>query len=205
MNRLEAELARLYGAGAGDGTRVMVLELARPANWEVLGKVWQGVQADVELPAPAIAVDGQGSYQLWFSFVEPTSPALATAFFESLRRRYLGGVKPDRIALRRETPPPPIEKAPGQWSAFLTPDLAALFTEEPWLDLAPSADAQADVLSRLKGIRPDELKKALDLLAPVVGSAPSTPELDPRRFLRDVMNDSSVDLHLRIEAAKALL
>ena len=32
---------------------------------------------------------------------------------------------------------------------FVAPDLAALFADEPWLDLPPSSDAQADLLARL--------------------------------------------------------
>jgi hypothetical protein len=40
--------------------------------------------------------------------------------------------------------------------------------------------------------------------APAAGAA-GTPEGDPRRFLLRVMNDGSVALALRIEAAKALL
>ena len=77
MNRLQRELHRLYGqkVAAIEGplglgldavhpidtpgpVRTMVLELARPANWAPLSAVWQGVQTDLDLPAPAIAVNG---------------------------------------------------------------------------------------------------------------------------------------------------
>ena len=65
MSRLQSELQRLYGRPV-DGVatvgvdraatvRAMVLELARPADWDLLSKAWRGVQADLELPAPAIA------------------------------------------------------------------------------------------------------------------------------------------------------
>jgi hypothetical protein len=37
----------------------MVLELARPAEWPPLARVWQAVQAELGLPAPAIAVSGR--------------------------------------------------------------------------------------------------------------------------------------------------
>ena len=37
------------------------------------------------------------------------------------------------------------------------------------------------------------------------GQAPEGQRLDPKRFLLEVMNDRSVELQLRIEAAKALL
>jgi hypothetical protein len=188
----------------------MVLELARPASWDVLSRVWQGVQADLELPAPAIAVSGSDGYQLWFSLSESVPVAQAMAFLQSLCRRYLGDVKPERIVMQPavDASVPPIEVAPGFWSAFVASDLASLFTDEPWLDLPPGDDAQADLLSRLQSMKPGDFKRALG-----PASAPTPPALadasvtglDPRRFLLQVMNDPATELHLRIEAAKALL
>src|SRR5262245_38164920 len=93
MNRLQIELLRLYGpedtpAEAGAGVRAMVLEVARPAGWSELRNLWQGVQADLGLPAPAIALSGTDAYQLWFSFAEAAGHDQALAFVEALRRRY---------------------------------------------------------------------------------------------------------------------
>lgn len=226
MNRLQAELQRLYLPHDADRSepgsrgpdladpdgrvRVVVLELARPANWDGLARVWRGVQVDLELPAPGIAVSGSDGYQLWFSLSQPVPVALASAFLESLRSRYLGDIAQDRVGMK---PPllPPVERAPGRWSAFVAPDLAAVFAEEPWLDLPPGSDAQADLLSRLKSTKPDDLRRALERLAPVP-TPDVTPLLatardgpDPRGFLLEIMNDRSIELHLRIEAAKALL
>lgn len=215
MNRLESELQRLSfspEASADGRTRVMVLELARPASWHELSKVWQGVQADLELPAPAIAVSGIDSYQLWFSLAQPVPTEEARAFLDALRRRYLADVKPVRVSMQPPSTVPPVEAAPGRWSAFLTSDLAALFADEPWLDLPPSADAQAELLSRLQSAKPDAWQLALERLRPPVASPAATEptaagegKLDPKRFLLDVMKDASVEMHLRIEAAKALL
>jgi hypothetical protein len=189
-----------------------VLELARPASWHELSKVWQGVQADLELPAPAIAVSGIDSYQLWFSLAQPVPTEEARAFLDALRRRYLADVKPVRVSMHPPSTVPPVEAAPGRWSAFLTSDLAALFADEPWLDLPPSADAQAELLSRLQNAKPDAWQLALERLRPPVPSPAATEppavgdgKLDPKRFLLDVMKDASVEMHLRIEAAKALL
>src|SRR5687767_1704576 len=114
MNRLQAELQRLYLQPAG---RALLLEVAGPASWEALSRVWQGVQADLELPAPAIAVPGTGSHQLWFSLREPVPEARAIAFLGGLRRRYLGGVAPERITadVAPGTDMPPVEAAPGRW------------------------------------------------------------------------------------------
>ena len=113
MDRLQAELQRLYlsqdaqreapgpeepGLVRPDGrVRAIVLELARPASWDSLEKVWQGVQVDLELPAPSIAVSGIDGYQLWFSMSQSISVGEAVAFLELLRRRYLGDIAPDRI------------------------------------------------------------------------------------------------------------
>ena len=203
MNRLQTELQRLYPPADEGGVRAMVLELARPATWELLSKVWQGVQADLELPAPAIAVSGIDSYQLWFSLSEPVPAAEATAFLEALRKRYLGDVAPDRIALNPTVTGPPVEARPGHWSAFLAPDLAALFAGEPWLDLPPGLDAQAELLSRLESTKTGDLRRAMERSAQAQQAA--VDNLDPRTFLLQVMNDRSTELHLRIEAAKALL
>lgn len=219
----------------------MVLELARPADWSLLSTVWRGVQTDLELPAPAIAVSGIDGYQLWFSLAEPASVAQAGAFLESLRSRYLGLVAPGRIGtmpsvdasmpgqIQHAMWVPALQPTTGRWSAFVAPGLAAIFSEEPWLDLPPHPDAQAKVLSRLECIKPAVFHALLKQLSPAVrpetspmtsvadetdGSqasqevkAPASHgnSLDPKGFLLGVMNDKTVELHLRIEAAKALL
>lgn len=217
MNRLHAELQRLYlpaDTGPDARSRALVLQLARPGHWELLARAWQGVQAELGLPAPAIAVSGIHGLQLWFSFAEALPTAQALAFGEALRRRYLGEVAASRVAVRPAPEAlPPVEEAPGRWSAFVAPDLASLFTDETWLDLPPGPDAQADLLARIRSITPGELRRALQQLAPEnsaepgaapTASRPATPQ-DPRSFLLATMNDDTVDLHLRIEAAKALL
>jgi hypothetical protein len=239
MNRLQAELQRLYlshdaereapdpeepGLVGPDGrVRATVLELARPASWEGLAKVWRGVQVDLELPAPAIAVSGIDGYQLWFSSSESISVAQAIAFLDSLRRRYLGDTAQERIGMKpsvdasapghaRHAVLPPVQRATGHWSAFVAPDLATLFADEPWLDLPPGADAQADLLARLDSMKAADFERALERLRPVdtpvsaqAPSAAAANSPDPRRFLLEVMNDRTIELHLRIEAAKALL
>lgn len=228
MNRLQAEVRRLYlpaGAStdeppgariplaAADGrVRAMVLSLSGPAPWEALSKLWQGVQADLEWPAPAIAVAGEDGYQLWFSLAEPIAAADAASLLARLRDRYLAGVAPQRIRCETtQASVPPLQLGPERWSAFVTPDLAALFADDPWLDLPPGADAQADLLSRLQSTKAADVRRALARPAagsqqPSASASPSPPQQqDPRRFLLDVMNDPQVDLRLRIEAAKALL
>ncbi|MDB5856997.1 MAG: hypothetical protein JWQ76_686 [Ramlibacter sp.] len=217
MTRLQSEILRLYltpdqegiAAGPGGRVRAMVLELAGPTSWAALSKVWQGVQADLDLPAPAIAVSGMHGHQLWFSLREPVPVAQATAFLAALRTRYLGGVARERIAIAQPARVPPVEAAPRHWAAFLAPDLASLFDDEPWLDLPPSDDAQANLLSQLQSMKPEDFRRASERLLPLAeartGDTSVAEGLEPRRFLLQVMNDSSVELHLRIAAAKALL
>ena len=258
MNKLQLELHRLYGLPAGAGqdiaaeasglinacgqVRAMVLEISRPADWEVLAKVWRGVQVDLDLPAPAIAVSGEHGYQLWFSLAQPEPVARAMVFLESLRLRYLGDIKPQRVGLMpmfdASSPRqalharmvPALQAHSGHWSAFVAPELAPVFADEPWLDTPPNPDGQCSLLSRLGSIQHADFALSIKRLGPatlsvdpaepaselaaVTGTdvgpmnarlARTGPWQDPKSFLLDVMNNDAVDLRLRIEAAKSLL
>ncbi len=264
MNRLQRELHRLYAPQAAAGTdkdcdlaaadlidaqgrvRALVLELARPADWAALAKVWRGVQVDLDLPAPAIAVSGTDGYQLWFSLAEPVSTAQAMGFLEALRRFYLGDIQTHRVAMRpmldAASPQhirhaqwvPAAQPDTGMWSAFVAADLAALFMETPWLDLAPNPDGQAQLLAGLNSMHGADFQRAIDQLSPARRTADAQPAMDstallagdaalapthpapthpapaatwlePKLFLQSVMIDDRVALALRIEAAKALL
>lgn len=258
MSRLQAELHRLYlprdsqsesddPAGEtirlvdADGrVRAMVVDVARQAGWDAVTALWQGVQDELELPAPTIAVSGIDGYQVWFSLSEPVPLAQALDFLQSLRLRYLSAIAPRHIVMKpaaddltprhaQDTRMVPSRQAEtGHWSAFVAPGLAGMFADEPWLDLPPSPDAQAKLLSHFKSISPADFQQALGRLRPT-GAATScdtdtaagkaagsdsrsiavqTPPhdgLDPKCFLLGVMHDPTVDLHLRVEAAKALL
>jgi hypothetical protein len=252
MNRLQSELHRLYlprppapaEADApsadliddADRVRAMVLELTRPPSWELLSRIWYGVQADLGLPAPAIAVSGVDGLQLWFSLEEPIAVAQAQAFLESLRSRYLADVGPGRVRLmpasdasarhpeRHARPVPARQEQTGNWSAFVAPDLAPVFADTPWLDIPPNEEGQAALLRVLETTKPTEFEAASKQLGPgtpatapveavatrvegAITHAPPTAATveDAAGFLFRVMNDASVALALRIEAAKALL
>ncbi|WP_457424809.1 hypothetical protein [Roseateles sp. P5_E7] len=218
MNRLQAELHRLYHPSAPGDVRALLLELARPADWEALGPVWRGVQADLQLPAPGIAVSGTDGLQLWFSLQQPVSAARAADFLARLQARYLPGIAPARLRLLPLPQAPQVpeqDAATGNWSAFVAPDLAPVFADTPWLDIPPGVEGQADLLSKLKSIKPGALDEAMQRLQPApeapsssahTGTHPNDgPDIDPRRFLQQVLNDETVALALRIEAAKALL
>jgi hypothetical protein len=232
MSRLQSEFDRLYRSGpaaplvdAQGCVRALVLEVVQPTSWDALSVAWQGVQADLELPAPAIAMSGVDGVQLWFSLEAPIAAPRAHAFLESLRARFLADVPPQRVRLWPELATPPRHAAivpalqsTGNWSAFVSPDLAAVFSDTPWLDIEPGDEGQATLLRGLQSIKPAAFAAALarldadarDAHAPArdAVSTPqpaATPDDDPRRFLLRVMNDERLDLALRIEAAKALL
>ena len=245
MSTLQTELQRLYlphdaqpecqDAAAdtfplidADGrVRAMVVELAQQAGWAGVAALWQGVQDDLDLPAPAIAVSGVDGYQVWFSLAEPVRLAQALAFLEGLRQRYLGAIAAKHIRIKpqaQDVAPglgQPIRRVParqgesGHWSAFVAPGLAGMFADEPWLDTPPSPEAQAKLLAGIQSIQAAEFRLAQERLRPAGApaaraSGPMTGDgaqevQNPKRFLLAVMNDPATDMLLRIEAAKALL
>ncbi|TAH11297.1 MAG: hypothetical protein EAZ11_09695 [Curvibacter sp.] len=247
MSRYKTEFSRLYGVTppalaefgplvATDGTvKAMVLELSKPADWMALSAVWQAAQNDWDLPATAVAVSGVDGLQLWFSVSEPVKAEDAADFLAALRTQYLGAVPDSRICIYPssepsgtvvQTPAIPSQHADtGNWSAFVSPDLVAVFGEQPWLDVQPNPDQQADILSRLASIKASQFYDVLHRLkskkgdetpavesnfAPPSGQeAPpkeaSAARLNAKEFLLQIMNDPQVALTDRIEAAKALL
>lgn len=222
MTRLTEHLQRLFPTAGADGRlRTLVLALRAPADWAALGRVWQGVQADVDWPAPAIVVSGQDEVQLWFALQQPVAAAEAAAVLHGLVQRHLADQPPHRLRLLpgsdgwQPAAVPALQSsgADGErWSAFVAPDLAPMFSDTPWLDVAPNPEGQASLLAGLRGITAEEWQRAVAMVqpAPVVPAATppaaaACPFTDPRAFLLSVMNDPAVPLALRIDAAKALL
>lgn len=228
MNRLQSELHRLYLLPAPQGeaclmdargrVRALVMALAGPADWSLLSRVWRGVQTDLALPAPAIAVSGTEALQLWFSLQQPVPAARAAAFLAQLRSRYLPDLQPAARLVLSPAPGassfgaalvPAEQGASGNWSAFVAPDLAPVFAETPWLDIPPGIEGQADLLARLECIRPADFDALLAAAeppdAPQAVGATARPDVEPALFLQQVLNDESAALALRVEAATALL
>lgn len=207
MNRLHAELQRLYlplapladiddeVADASEQppselldahgrSRALVLEVQAPVDWVSFSALWRGVQADLGLPAPAIAVSGHDALQLWFSLAQPVGVAAARAFLHGLRRRYLADVPTLQVRLwpaveasaqggATHTALVPARQADeGQWSAFVAPDLAPVFTETPWLDMPPGDEGQASLLRGLESLSPLAWAAALEQLG-AMGQAPA--------------------------------
>jgi hypothetical protein len=249
MNRLQAEQRRLFlvpdAADGGDAlidaqgqVRALVVDVAQQAGWDAVAALCQGIQDALDLPTPAIAVSGGAGFQVWLSLAEPVAVLQAQAFLAALCHRFLSHV-PERhvqctpVVEPSATPParhtslvPALQGATGRWSAFVAPGLASMFADEPWLDVPPGIDAQAQLLCRLESISAAEFARAKQelglrdalasrnadqALAPTPGdgldaaTGRADKEADPRRFLLSVMNDPAVPMALRIEAAKALL
>jgi hypothetical protein len=178
-NRLQTELARLYGFGAVEptdcgiqlsanglsagqaNTRCMVLGVAHSAAWDAVHALWQHVQSELGLPRPAIAVDGADGFQLWFALAEGVSRSIALEFLHRLASACLASLQSARVQCLvpgiavSEVAGECLQAVPckhpvsGHWSAFIAPDLGRIFESEPWLVREPGADAQADVLSHL--------------------------------------------------------
>jgi hypothetical protein len=239
MSRLNAEHHRLFAADAqgrqpataDTAVRALVLTIHSPADWTALAPLWRGVQADFDWPEAAIAVNGTDGFELWFALADPLPRAEGAQLLTQLQRRYLADVRADRLRAWPSTadagaePPvcPPFAAGPERWAAFVTPDLPAVFGDDPALDFEPGADAQADLLARLHPVTATPLRRARAALAepatpravaptteaaaPLAADAPCAiaHHDDPHAFLTAVMNDAAVPLALRIEAAKALL
>lgn len=228
------DLAPLHMSPAHASTRCLVLGLGRPAQWDPLLCVWEGVQSALSLPPPVIAVDGVDGFQLWFSLAEAVPAHTARRFLRLIVARHLADVElasvrcvpsidvPEGQGATSLMPVPAEQSVSGHWSAFVSPDLARIFEAEPWLEREPNPDAQADLLSRTVSASAQAFERALALLAgddevasrtPRAGSAESVGSVvgtthfvsDPRVFLLSVMNDPSVDMRIRVDAAKALL
>jgi hypothetical protein len=220
--------------------RALVVEVTVPLGWKALSEVWYGVQTDFGLPAPAIAVSGTDAIQLWFSLANDIDSTTTERFFTALKLRYLPGIPPSQLRLfpKRDASSVPREKhtelvpadrhSTGHWSAFVSADLAAIFDVEPWLDMPPNMDQQADILSKLQSIKPDQLSTVLAALESKTerkvdgtagpsadmgrssavmndGESADIASMSPQKFLLQVMRDIRLPLQHRIEAAKALL
>ena len=112
---------------------------------------------------------------------------------------------------------------PEQWSAFIAPDLAIVFADEPWLDRDPGLEAQTQLLARLESMRAQDFARALQTLTPPPTPSPVTRDEGtpatvltpgipshyatdtPAAFLDAVMKDPTAPLALRVQAATALL
>jgi hypothetical protein len=229
------QLARMLGGErtlalapvAADGTaRAMVVCFEYATDWERVAALYQAVQEDLALPAPAVSISGSAGFQLWFSFADPVAGHRLREFLGALRRNCLRDVPADRFRLFPDMDDvqsgpglvPALWAQTGKWSAFIDPGMGRMFVDEPGLEMAPNMDRQADILAGLKSIEADAFAKALGVLQAQdegtgIDAGMSTQARlnsgnhfsNPKDFLLAVMNDPSASTDQRIEAAKALL
>jgi hypothetical protein len=156
--------------------RALVVDFSRAADWQQVATLYQAVQDELELPAPAIAISAQAGHQLWFSLAASVPLAQAQEFLDGLRRAYLPDFSRSQLtcypptsevptrAPRRLDLAPAMHAASGKWSAFIDPSMGAMFIDAPGLEMAPNMDRQADILGHLSSIKADDFQSAMRLL-----------------------------------------
>jgi hypothetical protein len=173
--------------GSDGATRAIVIPFRRLAkdttgqHWERLCEVANVLQTQFGLPAPGVSVSAVDGFYLWLSLLDAVPGASAREFVELLRSvRFPDmGLPPAAPATALELPPC-LNLATGRWAAFIHPGMGASFVDEPGLDMAPPAAAQASFLEGLDSIDGAQFRQALDALrAPVQPAAPAAPPLPP--------------------------
>lgn len=162
--------------GADGLARAMVIKFNRPGDWERVANLYQAVQEELDLPAPAVSVSGRQGYRLWFSLAEPLPVAQVRRFLKALSAHYLADIPVADIEFLPGTDMPAstgqglvqLVPAPnaltGKWSAFIDPSLGSMFIDEPGLEMAPALDKQAGILAGLESIKPVDFQRALEHL-----------------------------------------
>lgn len=192
MNKLDAELQRLYGlpgqlwpsAGSeaecpriellspAGQVRCLVLSIANTCGWEPVAALYQGVQEDLGWPAPAISVSVEDGYLVWFSLAEAIPLDAALDLMHGLGQKYLAATKALRPGFRPGPPGeanfvpsvPARQQDSERWSAFIDPTMGSMFVEESWLEMPPSLDRQAAMLVGLESIKAEDVRRASSLL-----------------------------------------
>jgi hypothetical protein len=203
MDKLIAELTRLYLAPeavtrealaqhiAGKNTLAIKLTTAdgltralaipfrkirgdgEAGHWSRLCDVANALQADLDLPAPAVSIDGAQAYRLWLSLAEPVPSNQAQDFLELLCQAYFPETElaPD-AATAPVYLPPCLNPRSGKWAAFIHPGMGASFADESGLEMAPPLAGQAGFLEGLESIEPELFMRALGKLQKASGVTP---------------------------------
>lgn len=191
MSTLIAELTRLYLpstdaspaslpetpvtlATAAGLTRAIVIPFRkRPGefeqHWQRLCDTANLLQAELDLPAPAVSVCASGGYLLWISIDTPVPVAATQRFVERLGQVHFPAVLPHAEALTDPVQLPPcLNRDNGKWSAFIHPGMGASFADESGLDMPPPAAGQIAFLESLRSVPRADFDAAMELL----GKAP---------------------------------
>jgi hypothetical protein len=182
MDKFSKELQRLYflpDQGAIETSspivRCLLISLERSGDWSSLARLYEAVQSELELPAPAVSVSSRNGFRLWFSLKEGVSLAQAEGFLQALCRKHLADVPekylklfPGSLAADGEAVeiPPRFNESVEKWSAFIDPSLGSMFADEAGLDMPPNPDKQAAQLAECASIDADDFQRALATLLP---------------------------------------
>jgi len=166
---------------AADGlVRAMVIPFRKmrtgdeAAHWTLLCDVANALQAELDLPAPAVSVSGLDGYGLWLSLATPVSTALAQEFASLVRAAYFPDVKSmAEPASTQVALPPCLNQETGKWAAFIHPGMGASFADESGLEMAPPLAGQVAFLEGLQSIDAAQFEAALALLRQKHGTAPA--------------------------------
>jgi hypothetical protein len=164
----------------------MVVSVAGGKHWALVAALYEGVQKDLDLPAPAVAVSVDEGYQIWFSLAETVSLPEARRFLDALQRKYLAEIPVQKLkfrpgavdagALDTVSLVPALEVSTGRWSAFIDPTMGSMFADETWLDMAPGLDNQAGMLAALASIKAGDMRRVLGILEAEAVVASVSPE-----------------------------
>lgn len=192
--------------------RAMIVSFERATDWERVASLYQAIQEELDLPAPALSVSGRKGYCLWFSLAEPLPVAQTQVFLDTLCRRYLSDLPVTRLECRPDTDQPGFREqavmklvparhsVSGKWSAFIDPSLGSMFIDESGLEMAPILDRQANLLAGLESIKTEDFQRALNILqAPVESDANASlaPVERPIVLQSEVATQSGIDVGQR--------
>lgn len=225
-----AELRRLYAAAdlaadaaqlplidAAGAARALLVEFPQASDWPSVGATLSYLADELALPRPALSVSVSGAFTLWLAFAMPQPLPQLAAFYDGLRAACLSDLPGERLRCHPLSGVAAVPLVPAfdadleRWSAFIDPGMGSMFVSEPGLEFPPNPERQAEMLAGLRAIEDRQLAKAMaqlptPLQAPAAGALPLSGHFtDPAAFLLAVMNDASLPVGERINAASALL
>ena len=136
-------------------------------HWTRLCEVAHALQAQYGFPAPGVSISAASGFRLWLSLEAPVPASQAQRFLELLRDAAFPdlAVAPE-AATRPADLPPCRDPDTGRWAAFIHPGMGASFIDEPGLEMAPPALAQAAFLEQLETTGLEQFHEALANLRP---------------------------------------
>ena len=220
MSRLSNLLNQLTACSVPEATRCLSLQFLNGKDWSTVTAFCEALQNDLDWPPPMLSVHPAQGFKVWLVFAEalPLSEAhaLAAALLAELLPENFG----PRLQIAFEQAVGPQENEAGLWSAFIDPSMGSMFVEQQGLDIEPHPDRQAELLSLVRPIPLEDVRRWLGEASRSPATSPCVTTLDcvapqialefpvfddPRVFLRAVMNDARQNMTDRLRAAELLL